>query len=116
MKIEDGKYYPKSMEEAACFGGAYLDEHMAATYSNSHMPEPVSLEMLREAITPTEGDAVFYWKHSFEDDWSPVYTCNPEVIKDGVVRYGWPTVKANALTIGQTVGKLRELLRLVKEA
>lgn len=69
-----------------------------------------------EAITPKEGDAIFWWEtydghtqHELDDP--PQYeTCYQIEYLMAMGCEIEDSVKANALTIGKTIGKLRELI------
>ena len=97
MKINPKGITIETAVEAILFG----DDALGSLYTFGELY--VSREEVLEAITPKEGDAVFWW---MEDD---TITNTPQY---ATARVTWihPNVKANAITIGLTVGELRELL------
>ena len=105
-------------EEAAVFTIRNIDMlrngELAVPYRYGTRDE-ISGEKVLAAITPSEGDAVFWWFDlsvddtcNTPDDHTPMYWIAPDELtpRDNV-----RVVKANALTIGKDVGALRELLR-----
>lgn len=112
MRIEGDYAIIETAEEAAVFTSdikikpcirvtAYpFAENMILTYASKPLPFQVL-----EAITPKDGDAVFGVDPSLFSNSSPSYfmewggTGNPNL------------VTVNALTIGKTIGQLRDLLK-----
>ena len=119
MRIESDHVVIKSAEEAAClFSVASSDpewQHVLMTPC-----ECPSIEILKEAITPKEGDAVFWWKpydgitqHELDDPPNYWHSYQNELFEYTLcLDYVPQFVKANALTIDKAVGQLRELLKL----
>ena len=116
MRIEGDYEIIDTAEELACFG-SYMDDYGDLCILSC--TKYTRAEVL-EAITPKEGDAVFWFERSQEKTGCPHY------LDDTAGTYGFKTmkswgayedrVKANALTIGKTVGELRELLAWAKGA
>lgn len=118
MKIKGDKVIIETAEEAACFDswaispGPFECKHWEfEIFPGDTLYLPEDAPKLREAITPKEGDAVFYCDRDKSDGTSPVYHRK----WTGYRRPYHQVVKANALTIGKTVGELRELLALCEE-
>ena len=104
MKIEGDYAIIETAEEAAVFKFNYLGG--GHILNGAKLPRTLILE----AITPKEGDAVFWWEKMWRDGMTPRY-CFLNNADFPEISRGWsPCVKANALTIGKTVGELRELL------
>ena len=104
MKIEGDYAIIETAEEARFF---YV-ENAFADYGIGKIPRAQVLE----AITPKEGDAVFYFYNPPTASWSGPnpWTVFYSVSLSGTIQAYATYVKANALTIGKNVGKLRELL------
>ena len=112
MKIEGDKLELQTPSEAVLFlwSRGYISGHGRCQPSQSFStPEFVGREEVLEVITPEEGDAVFWWSKDFEKTNTPAYS------RRFVNNYiNQSSVKANALTIGKTVGELRALLSWAK--
>lgn len=75
----------------------------------------VTRAQVLEAITPKEGDSVLYFYNPPSASWGgpdPYKVYYLEKLNDIVQAYA-VYIKANALTIGKTVGELQELLAWV---
>ena len=114
MKLEKDYAVIENSTEA----GELVDSNFVETYEGEkrfcfEANEIVTREEILEAITPAEGDAVFYWE---EGGWSNSPTRNSGYIDKwtgkGLIDLVY--IKATALTIGKTVGELRELLTWAK--
>lgn len=119
MKIEGDCAIIETAEEAGCIVESdpkeLLEEWAEALALPAHIaPEnKITRAQVLEAITPKEHikgenhEPVFYLgdqSHDCDDDESPYYCSGcPR-------RCGEGAIKANALTIGKTVGEIRELL------
>ena len=95
MKIEGDYAIIETAEESACLN-----------LETSWSPNEADREWVLEAITPQKCDAVFWWHIVESDGNSPSYRINWPIHPSPVCF----AVKANALTIGKTVGELRDLL------
>ena len=95
MRFEGDYAIIETVEEARFF---YV-ENAFADYGIGK----IARAQVLEAITPKEGDAVFWWEESLDE--TP-----PEYHPWGAIQFDGSEIKANALTIGKTVGELRELL------
>ena len=109
MKIEGDYAIIETAEEAAVFKFNYLGG--VHILNGAKLPRTLILE----AITPKEGDAVFWWnydgitQHELDDpphyeylyacEWHKAMGYEPDDV-----------LKANALTAGKSIGELRELL------
>lgn len=70
----------------------------------------ISRDVVREAIEPVEGEAAFYW-YEEDNEWcdTGLYyqsSCRWELINVSTAKHA----QCNAITIGKTVGELRELI------
>ena len=103
MKIKGDYAIIERVEEEAVFPAYSLVPE--ALINN----KGTSRKQVLAAITPKEGDAVFWWNTHDGERYEPIY----ELLYGGEY-HGEATVKANALTIGKTVGELRKLLAWAK--
>jgi hypothetical protein len=101
MKIEGNYAIIETLEEAAVLGCDAAELHIGGVTCR-----PTRSQVL-EAITPKEGDAILVVDYRYRE--SPTY-----FYKWGGLRIFDEVWKANALTIGKTVGELRELLDWAK--
>ena len=69
--------------------------------------------LVKQAIEPVEGEPCFPFMYDAPNDSKPGYF--PSLPDHYVHWYGISLIKANAITIGKTVGELRELLKRVEE-
>lgn len=106
MKIEGDYAIIETAEEASCFGLYLLD--MCEDIFCHGITVRVDKPRIRSAITPKEGDPVFLFGNNWTSYLSPDYSHSWEPKKK-------MAIKANALTIGKTVGELRELLAWMEE-
>ncbi len=109
MKLEKDHAVIQTAEEAAPLGVQWNTGVCGTVTCGFHADR----EQILKAITPAEGDAVFWWDKS-KDSNAPNYLLilsNHWMWTDSS---GCTKIKANSLTIGKTVGKLRELLTWAK--
>jgi hypothetical protein len=103
MRIEGPYAIIETAEESACVSGSR--HTMNCDILRLSIGTGITRTVLLEAITPKEGDVVFWWLDYHADIDSPRYTWKIRQEYDEA-----NIVKANAITIGKTVGELRELL------
>jgi hypothetical protein len=110
MKIEKDHAIIEAAEEAAVFGPTVVG------WFHECDEAQIGRGAFLKAITPKEGDAVFWWDDPMPGDEGDGHAdgSNPEYCRaidfDDFSPRGEVIVKANALTIGKTVGELRALL------
>ena len=108
MRIEGEFAVIETAEEAAAVYGWNITAEYDAT-GESWSRECTRKEAL-EAITPKEPDAVFWYPSFFADEANANYDDVTDKNHIVYLHKQGDVFKANALTIGKNVGKLRKLL------
>lgn len=121
MKLEKDYAIIETADEAACFGGREYNGYVTIDGTRTDalitehctvLGDTVSRAEVLEAITAKDGDAVFWWGRwalTFANE-SPEYEIKAIQLRQYIERI----VKVNAITIGKTIGELRELLAWAK--
>ena len=116
MKLEKDRAIIETAEEAVCIASVSNNVELETCDPGESIEIWVGIgsdwkrKVILKATTPKEGDAVFLCHDAEDFNAPPEY----ERIYNGPYR-GFTVIKANALTIGKTVGELRKLLAWAKD-